>query len=283
MEFHLLARSVAAALAPRPVVACFLELVEPNIDCGARELLAGGAAEIVVVPVLLFAAGHAKNDIPREVAAAVAAAGIVRWSQTPPFACHDLMVALAATRTTAALADMACRDGFAPRGDLVGGDQLANGGHLSQAGHLTNRREVTGDETLLILAGRGSHDAEATAEMNRFGRLLRDRLRASGVTLADVSTGFVAMASPRLNEVMQSATRSACRRIIVQPHLLFQGQLLDEIRGLANVHAALAPRQQWLIAEHLGPDPLLAELIVGLVEAAVTTECDDSAMERRRP
>jgi sirohydrochlorin ferrochelatase len=46
---------------------CFLELVHPSIIEGVDRCVKRGAKEIVIQPVLLFAAGHVKADIPEAV------------------------------------------------------------------------------------------------------------------------------------------------------------------------------------------------------------------------
>jgi sirohydrochlorin ferrochelatase len=46
---------------------CFLELARPTISEGVRRCVERTATRIAVVPVLLFAASHAKRDIPLEL------------------------------------------------------------------------------------------------------------------------------------------------------------------------------------------------------------------------
>ena len=43
---------------------CFLEFAKPNIDQGIANCVAQGATRVVLVPIILFAAGHAKLHIP---------------------------------------------------------------------------------------------------------------------------------------------------------------------------------------------------------------------------
>lgn len=47
---------------------CFLELTDPPIEEGFRRCVERGATEIIVVPLFLLAAGHIKEDIPKELA-----------------------------------------------------------------------------------------------------------------------------------------------------------------------------------------------------------------------
>lgn len=53
-----------------PVAAAWLEdFAEPDAAAAAGPLVAAGAAVIVTVPLLAFAAGHAKTDVPAQLAA----------------------------------------------------------------------------------------------------------------------------------------------------------------------------------------------------------------------
>ncbi len=107
------------------------------------------------------------------------------------------------------------------------------------------------------MVGRGSHDAEATAEMQRFVAL-----RAAETPLEATELGFVAMAEPRLEEVLKDAADHAARRIVVQPHLLFGGVLLDRIGQMVAQQARQRPDKDWLTTAHLGPSHLVARAIL---------------------
>ena len=63
-EFHALADRVRARAPELSVGAGFIELAEPAIGQVVSELVAAGTTEAVAVPLMLLAAGHAKNDIP---------------------------------------------------------------------------------------------------------------------------------------------------------------------------------------------------------------------------
>ena len=63
-EFEHLARVVAARLPERRVRHGFLEFARPTIRTTLAALKDDGAQAIDAVPGMLFAAGHAKNDIP---------------------------------------------------------------------------------------------------------------------------------------------------------------------------------------------------------------------------
>src|SRR5699024_6390285 len=55
--------------APRDIFheICFIELAKPSIEEGIANCAVRGATQIIVVPILLLAAAHAKEDIQLEI------------------------------------------------------------------------------------------------------------------------------------------------------------------------------------------------------------------------
>jgi len=66
-EFEELARLVRQRAGDRQVEYGFLEFARPTIDEAARTLITGGDQRVAIVPLVLLAANHAKNDLPSEV------------------------------------------------------------------------------------------------------------------------------------------------------------------------------------------------------------------------
>jgi sirohydrochlorin cobaltochelatase len=173
--------------------------------------------------LLLFAAGHAKQDIPAAIRSAVSQHPGVDWRQAEPLGCHASLLELSAIRFHQSLAETNC--------DL--------------------------QRCRLIVVGRGSHDAEATRETVRYAQLLSEQVR-----IAEVQTGFLAMAEPRLSVVLQEAANSDRETIVVQPHLLFHGELLTEVRQQVQDWSARVPTKKWLMTGHLGPAPQVVAAVV---------------------
>lgn len=63
-EFQAVARGIRERLPQYDVDSGFLEFATPVIRDGLDALKGRGIKEILAVPAMLFAAGHAKNDIP---------------------------------------------------------------------------------------------------------------------------------------------------------------------------------------------------------------------------
>ncbi|MGH6854288.1 MAG: sirohydrochlorin chelatase, partial [Aestuariivirga sp.] len=63
-EFAVLSRRLKQRLPQYPVEYGYLEFATPIIRDGLDRLKAAGVRRVLAVPGMLFAAGHAKNDIP---------------------------------------------------------------------------------------------------------------------------------------------------------------------------------------------------------------------------
>src|SRR5262245_61355286 len=100
-EFHQLAEQVARQAAPLAVEPAFLEMCQPTIRDGLQRLFERGARHVMVSPLLLFAAGHAKRDIPRAVSDALAELCVtdqVTTAMAGHLGCHPAILELSARR-----------------------------------------------------------------------------------------------------------------------------------------------------------------------------------------
>ena len=180
-EFLTLADKVARYLPDILVRPGFLELADPTVRDGIEAIAAHGVETIVVVPALLFAAGHIKRDIPRAIDE-VLCDQPVPYVQAQHLGTHERLIALSQQR------------------------------YREATSHLT---PIPDDETMLLLIGRGSQDGYANAEMLEFSEL---RQHQDG--LRHVTTTFFAMAEPSFEVTIQELQQRPFRRIVVQPHLL---------------------------------------------------------------
>ncbi|HEX8011737.1 MAG TPA: CbiX/SirB N-terminal domain-containing protein [Casimicrobiaceae bacterium] len=67
--FEALAARVRALVADTPVRLAFLELIRPDLDAAAAELIATGVDAIRIVPIFFGQGGHLRRDLPERVAA----------------------------------------------------------------------------------------------------------------------------------------------------------------------------------------------------------------------
>jgi sirohydrochlorin cobaltochelatase len=125
----------------------FLELAEPAFEPALRDL-ATRVNDIVVVPLLLFAAGHVKNDLPLALHRARQRVPHVRFTVARALGVHAGLVELATDRARAAMGD------------------------------------ADPARTALVVVGRGASDPDANAELCRLARLVGEKLGAGWVVPA---------------------------------------------------------------------------------------------------
>ena len=227
-EFLRLGELVAQQLGPIPSAACFLELAEPSIDVAVRELAGAGVRQLIVAPVLLFAANHSERDIPELVAKAIAAVNseggeISSTTQLPVLDSCPELVTLSANRFRKAV-------------------EIAKEG---------------GKDAVLLMVGRGSSHSEAVQAMRQFTERRVDVTR-----VARAETCFLAVAEPRLEEALAKIAEQRPTAVVVQPHLLFSGRLTQRIAAQVATLRQTHPETEWIVASHLGPTADLAAVIV---------------------
>jgi sirohydrochlorin cobaltochelatase len=250
-EFQHVVNQLAGRFPRRIVEGCFLELAEPSIAQGFARMVERGARRVVILPLLLFSAGHAQRDVPESVAKAASPFPDIEVHQAPVLGCQRRMIELSTERF-----------GQATR-TLV---------------------PCPASDTLLLMVGRGSPDPTANSEMVRFARLRWERTQVGWL-----ETCFLAMTEPRLVRALEIVASLPFRRIVVQPHLLFQGQLLDELQRAAEDVRLKAPSKEWIVVEHLGKEGLLVDALVSaLIEVAGldkarTSEASTHALHPTQP
>jgi sirohydrochlorin cobaltochelatase len=222
-EFQQVASCVQQLLPKIDVQPAFIETLEPNIVDGVQQLVARGVDTVTVTPLLLFAAGHAKRDIPDAVSTAKRKFVQTTIKQAQHLGCHPKLLQLSAER---------CREA-----EKV-------------------RRPPNG-ETIVVLVGRGSSDPHTVTEMKAFAAQ-RQLLTPS----TPITTAFVALATPSLDEVVADVRRRRIPFVVVQPHLLFSGAMVDKLRYRVATSNERETNQYWQLAQPLGPNRQVAEAVV---------------------
>ncbi|MEM9824958.1 MAG: sirohydrochlorin chelatase [Planctomycetota bacterium] len=218
---------------PAPVQASFLEFQTPNIADAWRMLVDRGVRRIAVTPLLLFAAGHAKSDIPSEIRAVSAETPQIEFSFTKPLSRSRSLVECVLER-------------LGQRGTIV-----------------SNTRKQMGptEEAGLLMVGRGSHDPCARTDMLVLSELIRHRTK-----FADVRTSFYAMAQPRLPDVLAEMAASGLTSIRIHAHLLFNGRLYEAIIKQSAEVAARYPAVGMEVGPYLGPSLKVAQSLVDRID-----------------
>ncbi len=232
-EFAVLAERLRARLPGVPVEYGYLEFADPVIHFGLDRLREQGVQRVLAVPGMLFAAGHAKNDIPSVLNTYSAQHGL------PITYGRELGVDLKMLRAA---------------GDRIG-EALAAAGDA-----------VPRSETLLVVVGRGASDPDANSNVAKVARLLWEGM---GFGWAEVAYSGVTF--PLVAPALDHVARLGYRRIVVFPYFLFTGVLVNRIRDAVAEARAKYPDIEFLDAPYLNDHPLvidtfldrLREMLVG--------------------
>ena len=210
-----------AELPEHVVEGCFLELVRPDITEVLSSLAAAGIEEVVISPLMLFAARHVREDIPRIASEAAAKCGVsLRF--TPALERHRRIVELSAARFQQVLTP-----------------------------------DINEQQIAWVLVGRGNRDRQAQADFFEF---LSYRRQLTPVGQA--RGAFLSMAEPRLADILEELAAMPHDWVVVQPHLLFPGELLQRLQRMVEEQDDANQRQRWLLTEPLGSDPRVSHAVV---------------------
>lgn len=215
---------IAARLPEYEVNHGFLEFARPIIREGLDDLRTRGCDNILAIPGMLFAAGHVKNDVPSVLNTYSAATGV------PIHFGRDL--------------------GIDPRLLRAARDRISTA--LAQA-----EGDVPMEDTLLVVVGRGTSDADANGDICKVARMLWEGM---GFPWAEVV--YSGVTQPRVDSGLIQALRLGYRRVVVFPWFLFTGVLIQRIYRLTNAVAAANPGVQFIKAGYLGDHPEVIETFV---------------------
>jgi sirohydrochlorin cobaltochelatase len=134
-EFHELVALVREREPALAVEGGFIELSRPPISECVERLTGGGARDIVAVPLMLLAAGHAKDDIPATLVREKISHPDVRFRYGRALGIRPELLSLMDERISAAV----------PEGEM--------------------------EETAVLIVGRGSSDPDANSDLSKVARL----------------------------------------------------------------------------------------------------------------
>jgi sirohydrochlorin cobaltochelatase len=241
-EFASLAHQLQHHLGPVPVDHGYLEFARPILRDGLDALRRRGVRHVLAVPAMLFAAGHAKNDIPSVLNTYAAETGL-RIDYGRELGVDLKMIQAAAARIRAAL-------------EAADADALAAG-----------RSPVPLHDTLLAVVGRGSSDPDANSNVAKVTRML-----VEGFGFGWGETLYSGVTFPLVEPGLRQAVKLGYRRIVVFPYFLFSGVLVSRIRQHSERVAADHPEVEMLQAAYLGDHPLVLDTFRERVEEVLGGE-----------
>ena len=234
-EFAAVARGVRERLPQYQVESGFLEFATPIIRDGLDRLHEAKHDLVLAVPGMLFAAGHAKNDIP----------SVLRTYE----AGHPDMEIRYAREL-----------GIDPKMLKAAGDRIQEALDRTHDG-------VPLHDTMLVVVGRGTSDSDANSNVNKVMRLLWEgfgfgwgEVCYSGVTFPLVEPG------------LRHAAKLGYRRIVVFPYFLFTGVLVKRIYAHTDKVARQHPEMEFLKAGYLNDHPMVLDAFTDRVNEILAGE-----------
>jgi sirohydrochlorin cobaltochelatase len=223
-EFATLARALPPLLPDEwEIEHGYLEFANPVLRDGLERLKAKGCDRILAVPGMLFAAMHAKNDIPTVLATWAERSGVeVTCGRDLGF--DVKLIEAAGSRIMEAVREA----------DAVDPVPLA--------------------ETCLVVIGRGASDPDANANVSRVARMLWE-----GLGFGWCEVGYSGVTFPLVEPCLGHVVRLGYRRVVVFPYFLFSGILIDRIYGFTDQVAIDHPGTQFVKAGYLGDHPKVLE------------------------
>lgn len=215
-EFGLVAAGLKKRFPDIPVEYGFLEFSAPNIHMGLNSLLDQGVEEIYAVPGMLFAATHAKNDIPSVLTTFGEERPELKVAYGSELGLHDAMITAFQARIYESL-------GLDPE----------------------NPPESLYD-TLLVVVGRGTSDTHANAEAAKLTRIVNENM---GFGWAD--TVYSGVTYPSVGIGLEKLLKLGYKRVVVAPYFLFTGRLIKRIYGYVDHIAEQYPDVEFIKAQYL--------------------------------
>ncbi|RVU29339.1 sirohydrochlorin chelatase [Neptunomonas marina] len=244
-EFGKVALALRERFPETPVEYGFLEYSAPNIHMGLDKLVAEGCDEIIAVPGMLFAATHAKNDIPSVLTTFAEKHPGLTVHYGRELGLHTSMIAAFEGRIYEAL------------------------------GYGEDNRPAELYDTLLVVVGRGTSDTEANAEVAKLTRIVNENM---GFGWA--STVYSGVTYPSVGVGLEQVLKLGFKRVVVAPYFLFTGRLIKRINAYIDRVAAAHPDVEIITAGYLNDHAHVIDTFVDrITEAGGEQVGDESLMD----
>jgi len=216
MEFSLVAEGLKKRFPDLPVEYGFLEYSAPNIHMGLNSLINQGVEHIYAVPGMLFAATHAKNDIPSVLTTFEEKNEGLQVSYGKELGLQEPMINAFQARIYESLG----LDADNPPAELY--------------------------DTMLVVVGRGTSDTQANAEAAKLTRIVSENM---GFGWAD--TVYSGVTYPSVGVGLEKLIKLDYKRIVVAPYFLFTGRLIKRISGYVDKIAKENPSIEFINTPYL--------------------------------
>lgn len=201
---------------------CFIEFSEITMSEGLRRA-AESARRVIVVPLILNAAGHVKMDVPQAIDGARLKYPMVQFLYAPHLTACDPILAILQRR-------------------------------LKDAMRALDMPDPT--TTGVVILGRGSSDRQANGDMAKMARWLMEETDHELVDLA-----FTGITYPRLEKAVQRQGLLGMKQVVVLPYYLFNGTLVERIARQVEHLKAQYPTIRFVSTRYFGFEPEIFALL----------------------
>ncbi|MEK4330071.1 precorrin-3B C(17)-methyltransferase [Paenibacillus sp. FSL R7-0312] len=257
---------------------CFIELASPSIAGGIAKCVEAGATQIYIVPIILFAAGHSKLDIPMAIDEAKLKHPGVEFVYGRPLGVQERTVDIVLDRIreadslSASVTHSIEADSLAISVDYSNEAGAADLSLQEAQAHTTSAAEDK--DTIVLLMGRGGSDPDANSDFYKLGRLLWER-----TSYQSVESCFIAITKPSLPDGLERCLALGARKIIVVPYLLFTGVLMKQFAEMVSHFAVEHPEIEVQLGRQLGIHPRLVDMLTERIEETMEgqsfSNCDN--------
>ncbi len=211
-EFEHLCLKLRSRFEGIPLEYGFLEFARPTLTNALDQLKSNSVNKVIAVPAMLFAAGHAKNDIPSL---------LNKYSRENQI-------------------------------DIQYGRELGVNNYMINAASERIKEtirlapKVSLSDTLLAVIGRGSSDPDANSNVSKITRVL-----VEGFGFGWGETLYSGVTFPLVEPGLRHIVRLGFKRIIVFPYFLFSGVLVSRIKHHSQKVSEEYPDIEFLNAGYL--------------------------------
>lgn len=212
---------------------CFIEFAEVLLDVGFDNA-AKNSEHVLVIPLILNAAGHVKMEVPEHLQQARLRHPEVEFSYGKHLGANSKMLKALRRELMKSMAFFAMPD-----------------------------PKTTG----VIILGRGSSDKIANGEVAKMARWLWEETDHELIDIA-----FTGITYPRLESVVQRQVTLGMTQIVIQPYYLFTGTLIKRIAEQRIYLQQQYPHIRFTLGHYLGFSPEIYHLLDQAVANLVGTE-----------
>ncbi len=226
-EFANLSERLKKQMPNVPLEYGYLEFANPVIHKGLDRLREQGIKNVLALPGMLFAAGHAKNDIPSVLNSYASLHDDFNITYGRELGIDTRMIRAAGER-------------------IIQAEKTAN-----------ENNEINRHDSLLMVVGRGSSDVDANSNATKVMRMLWE-----GLGFGWGETAYSGVTFPLVAPALEKVAKLGFKRIIVFPYFLFTGVLVKRIYKAVDEAAALFPEIEFVKAPYLNDHDLVIETFI---------------------